>query len=318
MKVIMLFIIIFIASCGLLAFKINNKEICTVKEFKIEAPSFKAGELITFSDITPNAYEWRWYFGDASKISYRSKVVHSFAKPGKYTVKLLVNNNCTIEKTITIVEKKEVIDKSLLPKLYAPTVVYQGETVSFKDSTAHAKNWEWRFGDGNKIDAIEQNPTHVYRIPGKKIVSLVVNGNIKYVQYAEITVLPSKKEEKDIVTARLERRGNSRIDPVKDYFANLPEVPTRSAEISGINEELFKSLLLGICEDKLSYENVLRYFCEDAIPLVKLRNGKTISLKSLDEAIRDRNINIKKVELVRDKDGCVTIINLNYRYKTIF
>ena len=75
---------------------------------------------------------------------------------------------------------------------------------------------------------------------------------------------------------------------------------------------------MGICEDKLSFDNVKRYFCEDDLPLVKLRNGKTISLKELDDAIRDRNINIKKIELQRDQDGCVTVINLNYRYKTIF
>ena len=150
-KVIVFFTIIFIVSCGLLAFKVNSKKVCNVKEFKIEAPSFKAGELITFSDKTPNSYEWRWYFGDGTKISYRSKEVHSFAKPGKYTVKLLVDNSCTIEKTITILPKNDVIDKALLPKIFVPKIVYQGDPVQFRDSTAHAKSWEWRFGDGMKI-----------------------------------------------------------------------------------------------------------------------------------------------------------------------
>lgn len=317
-KIILFFFIIFVMSCGLLAFKINNKAICTVKEFKIDAPTFKVGELITFSDITPNSYEWRWYFGDGSKISYRSKVAHSFSKPGKYTVKLLVNNSCTIEKTITILPKNDVIDESLLPKFFAPTVVYEGEQVRFRDSTAHAKSWEWRFGDGIKIDAIDQNPTYVYRIPGEKIVSLVVNGDIKYVKQKKITVLPAKKETKDVVSERLARRSSSRADIVDEYFKQLPEAPKRSAEIAGINEEKFKAILMGICEDKLSFDNVKRYFCEDDLPLVKLRNGKTISLKELDDAIRDRNINIKKIELQRDQDGCVTVINLNYRYKTIF
>lgn len=317
-KIILFFIIIFVISCGLLAFKINNKAICAVKEFKIDAPSFKAGELITFSDNTPNSYEWRWYFGDGSKISYRSKVAHSFSKPGKYTVKLLINNSCTIEKTINILPKNDVIDESMLPKFYAPKVVYEGEKVQFKDSTSHAKSWEWRFGDGIKIDAIDQNPTYVYRIPGEKIVSLVVNGDIKYVKQVKITVLPAKKEVKDVVSERLERRSNSRADIVGDYFKQLPDAPKRSPELAGLNEEKFKAILMGICEDKLSFENVKRYFCDDDLPLVKLRNGKTISLKELDEAIRDRNINIKKIELQKDQDGCVTIINLNYRYKTIF
>lgn len=150
LKIILFFAIIFVISCGLLAFEINIKTPCTVTEFKVDAPSYKAGELITFSDVTKSSYEWRWYFGDGTEISYRSKVGHSFSKPGKYTVKLLVNNGCSITKDITIIPSKEVINTALLPKFYAPKVVYEGEIIKFRDSTEHAKSWEWRFGDGPK------------------------------------------------------------------------------------------------------------------------------------------------------------------------
>jgi len=317
-KVLLLFTIIFIISCGLLAFQVNTKKACNVKEFKIDAPSYKAGELITFSDNTPNSFEWRWYFGDGTNISYRSKVVHSFVKPGKYTVKLRVDDNCTIEKTITIVPKNDVIDEALLPKISGPRVVYQGDTIQFRDSTAHAKSWEWRFGDGMKVDAIDQNPTHIYRIPGKKLVSLVVNGDIKYVQNLEVMVLPAKKEQRDIVSERLARRSGARGDVVQDFFNQLPDAPKRSAELGNLDEETFKGVLLGICTDKLSFEHAKRYFCEDGLPVVKLRSGKTITLKQLDEDIRNRSINVKKVEFQRDQDGCITVIGLNYRYKSIF
>lgn len=318
MKVITMFVIIFILSCGLLAFKINTKTICSVEQFKVDAPTFKAGELITFSDVSNNSYEWRWYFGDGTKISYRSKVAHSFSKPGKYKVKLLVNNSCSVEKMITILPKNDVIDESLLPKFSAPKSVYQGEVVKFKDSTSHAKSWEWRFGDGTKVDAIDQNPSYVYKTPGVKYVSLVVNGENKYVKYLKINVLPSSKPEIDLVTARLERRNSTRIGAVQDYFNQLPDAPGRSPEFANIDEAKFKALLFGVCKDELSFENLTRHFCTDALPLIKVRGGKTISLKELDESIRNRNINIKKVELQRDKDDCVTIINLNYRYKTLF
>lgn len=317
-KIIVFFFIIFIVSGGLLAFKINTKEICNAKDFKIDAPSFKAGELITFSDQTPNASEWRWYFGDGSKVSYLSKVAHSFEKPGKYTVKLTVNNNCKLEQTITIVPKVEIIDESLLPKFTSPTVVYVGEPISFKDSTNHAKTWEWRFGDGEKVDATEQNPTHTYRIPGEKAVSLVVNGDIKYVSQRKVTVLPAREEQKNLVAERLARRNSSRVDIVDEYFSRLPDAPVRSPEIAGLTEEKFRGIIAGICKDELSYENMVRYFCEDGLPSVKLRNGDAISLKQLDEKIRSRNINIKKLQLQKDKDGCITLINFNYRYRTIF
>ncbi|AWG24105.1 PKD domain-containing protein [Flavobacterium kingsejongi] len=318
LKIIVFFIVIFIVSCGLLAFKINEKAVCTVKEFKVDAPSFRTGELITFSDDSKNSYEWRWYFGDGTKISYRSKVAHAFSKPGKYTVKLLVNNNCTVEQTITITAKNDVLDAALFPKFKSPKIVYQGDIVKFSDSTAHAKSWEWRFGDSQKIDALEKNPSYVYKTPGEKKVSLVVNGDIKYVKYASIVVLPAKKEQKDLVKERLERRGSARGDAVKEYFDKLPDAPKRSPEIANIDEEKFKKMLLGVSADQLSYENLTRYFCEDNLPLVQLKGGKSMSLKALDESVRNRGINVKKVTLQRDKDNCVTVILLNYKYKTIF
>lgn len=317
-KVIMTFIIILVISCGLLAFKINDKDKCSVKDFDINAPSYKEDELITFSDNSSDSYEWKWYFGDASEESYRSKVAHSFAKAGKYKVKLTVNNNCVIEKEITIVPKKDVLNMALLPKFSAPRVVYQGEDVKFTDATSHAKSWEWRFGDGNKIDATDKNPTHMYTIPGKKRVSLVVNGDIKYVAYEDINVLPAKREKKDWVTERLARKGEGRGDAVGDYFNSIPDAPTRGPELKDLNEAKLKSVLLGVSENRLSYDNMVRYFCADNLPLVQVRKKESISLKALDDAIRSRSIRIKGVNIHKDKDGCATLIVLDYKYKTLF
>ena len=317
-KVILLLLVVFLISCGLLAFKINAVADCNVKAFNIKSNSFKEGELITFTDVTPGAYEWRWYFGDGTDISFRSRVGHSFAKAGKYTVKLLVNNNCTVEKEITIIPKKEVLNTALIPKFSGPTVVHEGEEVRFVDATPHAKSWEWRFGDGNKIDAIDKNPKHVYRKPGERIVTLVVNGDIKYVQYHKITVLPAKTSKKDWIKERIERRSDSRVDPVKEYFSQVPEAPKRGPEIDNINEAKFTALLLGIAENKLSYQNLTKYFCEDELPLVQVKKGGTISLKALDEAVRNKTVKIKHVALHRDKDNCVTLIVLDYKTRSLF
>jgi chitodextrinase len=299
-RVITIFIIVFIISGTLLAFNMNTKSKCLAKEFDVKAPSLKEGELITFTDNTPDAYNWKWSFGDGEDASYRSKTAHSYSKPGKYTVKLIVNDGCTVEKEITILPSKEVLNKALVPVFYAPNTVYQGDEIKFTDSTKHAKSWEWRFGDGNKIDATESNPTHVYRIPGEKVVSLVVNGDIKYVAYQKVTVLPAKKDKKDWV---------------KD---KIPEAPTRGPEIGGLTEAKFRSILLGISEDKLSYSNMTRYLCEDNLPLVQLKDGKTISLKELDKDIRKRNIKIKNLSLHKDKDECVTLIVIDYKHKSLF
>ena len=309
---------VFLLSCVLLAFKIKTSGTCTVNDFKVDAPSFRAGELITFSDVSNKGYEWKWDFNDNTTPSYRSKAGHAFAKPGKYNVKLLINNSCTVQKAITIIPKNDIINTALLPKFYAPKVVHEGERIQFRDSTANAKSWEWRFGDGSKIDAIDKNPTYAYSIPGEKVVSLVVNGNVKNVQFAKITVLPLAKQPKDIVTERLKRRNGLRVDPVEEYFRNIPDSPKRSAEIAGINEVKLEGLLMGASEGKLSYPNLIRYFCSDALPLVELKKGKMITLESLYKDIHNESIKIRSIALVRDKDECVTHIKINYKHKGLF
>lgn len=317
-RVITMFIVIFIISGSLLAYNINTKAECRVKEFDVKAPTYKEGELITFTDVTPGAYDWKWSFGDGSDASYRSRAIHTFEKAGKYKVRLVVNGSCNVDKDVTIIPKKEVLNKALMPVFTAPTKVYQGEEVAFADATKHATSWEWRFGDSNKIDATDQNPVYIYSRPGKKVVSLVVNGDIKYVSYHNIMVLPAKKDKKDWVKDRLERNSGSRVDPVGEYFNQLPAKPKSGPEIGGISEAKLKSMLLGVSEDKLSYNNLVRYLCEDNLPLVQLKNGKTISLKELDGNIRRRDIRIRSLTMHKDKDECVTLIVLDYKNKSLF
>lgn len=317
-KILLFFVILFIVSCVMLAFQINTKADCSVSAFKVDAPSYKAGELMTFSDVSKNSYEWRWYFGDGTDISYRSKVMHAFSRPGKYTVKLLVNNSCSVEKTITILPKEDILDAALLPKFYAPKIAHVGDAIKFRDSTENAKSWEWRFEDGLKVEAIEKAPTYVYKLPGEKVVSLVINGDTKHVQFAKITVLPAKKSEKDMVIERLKRRNSTRVDPVEEYFSQVPDAPKRRAEIPDINDSKLNALLLGVAQNKLTYDNLIKYFCTDGLPLVELKGGELISLQTLDTKIRKRQIRIREVTITKDKDNCVKLIKLDFKFRNLF
>ncbi|WP_306353355.1 PKD domain-containing protein [Flavobacterium sp. '19STA2R22 D10 B1'] len=325
-KVIMLFVILFVLSCLLLAFKINTAEICTTEEFDVETSSYKAGELITFTDNTKDAYQWFWSFGDGSAMSYRSKVTHVFTQPGKYTVKLSLNDNCTVEKVLTILPKNDVIDETKMPRFTGPKMAYVGDAVHFKDSTGHAKSWQWRFGEGEKIDAIDKNPTYTFKTPGEKVVSLIVNDDYKYVKSFKINVYPAKKDDRDLVSERIERNRKNRIDPVEDYFSKIPDAPTKAplntegvnAEVPEINEQKLGQLLMGVSENKLSYDKLVKYFCEDRLPTVQMKKGEVISLKSLNNNIRDKRIKIKELSIVKNKENCVTLITIDYRYKAIF
>lgn len=298
-NILTFFIIFFVLSCFLLLYKKQNQEDCNILGFKIDSKTFKAKELITFSDTTINASKWQWDFGDGSNISFLSKVSHSYEKEGKYSVKLTVGESCIIEKEITITPFEAEVDNSLMPNFVVPSVIIVGEPATFKDVTPNSTSWQWKFGDGGteggKFDATDKNPTYTFKTSGAKKVTLAVNGNYKYVKKIDLFVqLPKVKKEE--------------IEEIKVKVKKV-----RGPEKKGVNEEYVEAMMNGIAENQLTYRNFSKYFCKDAMPEVHLKDGRIISLKELDEDIRGRVIKIKKIAIQKDDDGCVTNIDVNYK-----
>ena len=296
-KVITFFIVIFIFSILLLIFKKKMGSDCNVESFKIESRSLKAGELITFSDTTNTSFDWKWTFGDGTKTSYLSKVTHSFDKPGKYIVKLVINDNCPVEKTLTILPSVEEVDISLFPRFATPKNIIEGKEVNFQDLTKNAKSWEWRFGDtqGYSVDATDKNPSYTYKTSGVKKVSLVVNGDNKHAKIVKIYVTKA--------VAKVQVRPDIVVGPIKQ----------RGPKIKGLDDELLKRSIIGISQNVLTYKNFSNYFCKDALPQVHINNENTMSLKEFDELIRNKKIKIKKVSIQKDNYECVTFMSVNYK-----
>ncbi|WP_310557561.1 PKD domain-containing protein [Flavobacterium sp.] len=270
---------------------------CNVETFNVETSSYKEGRIIVFSDTTKKSYDWKWDFGDGSKIAYLSKVSHAFEKAGNYNVKLIINDNCTIEKLITIIPGKKELDATLYPKFNAPRNIVQGQEVTFQDLTPNAKTWEWRFGDtkGFSVDATSKNPSYVYKTDGNKSVTLVVNGDYNHVKKIDVFVTKAKQVNQvkpDVVVGPIKKRG---------------------PKIKGMDEEQLVRGLVGISQDLITFQSFSNYFCKDAMPQVNVNDKKTISLKELDEEIRGEKIKIRKVSIQKDNEQCITFINLNYK-----
>jgi len=298
-SIILFFTGFFLLSCIVLAFQINNKKDCNIQGFIVQNTNIKAKDLITFTDTTANASKWEWSFGDGSQVSYLSKATHSYEKEGTYIVTLKVDNECEVEKEIKVAPFEEKMDQSLIPVIQCPKTATVGVPVSFSDKTPNAKSWQWMFGEKNgdtSFDSTEKNPTYIFKTSGVKKVTLAVNGNYKYVKKVEIFVNePLKKAEQKLV---------------------LPEVKLkkkRGPEIKDVTEQDIEAMMRGISKDLLSYKNFAKYFCKDAMPSVHLRDGKIISLKEMDEDIRNKNIKIKSIKITKDDDGCVTRIDANYK-----
>ena len=314
-NVIIFFALLFVFSCGLLAFKNTEKTECLVEDFNVESIAFEEGDLVTFSENNKDSYAWRWYFGDGSDISYKSKTAHVFKKAGTYKVKLLVNNSCEIEKNITIGKKKIIFKEKLEVNFYVPPKVFQGQKIQFADKTVNGESWEWRFGETEKIDSKLKKPFYTYKTTGVKTVSIVVNGDKKNVQFKDVVVVTPdlKKETKKVKTSK------------KVPNSVVPQIVVKEVEV--VKDEVVKTvsetelieLIDVVARGKLTYESFKNNFCADKLPLVQVNDdNKYISLKEFYNLVENQKIKIKEVKINKEKNKCIALILVYYKQKSFF
>ncbi len=144
---------------------------------------------VQFTDLSKNAVEWKWDFGDGSPLSAEQNPTHTYSTIGTYTVRLTVSN-----KNDTKLMTKDIIveEYKVLPVANFnanPTSGTAPLSVQFTDSSQNAAAWNWNFGDG--ATSPEQNPTHTYPAAGTYNVNLLVsnaNGTSPQAATATITV----------------------------------------------------------------------------------------------------------------------------------
>ncbi len=150
-------------SCG-------NSQLCKNVTVSCTAPAANftssSGALaVTFTDQTTGSpTSWTWTFGDGNTSTLQNPT-NIYSAPGTFTVCLTATNSCTTSTTC----------KTVIVTCPAPvagfTTVSTGLSVAFTDGTTGSpSSWAWSFGDGN--NAVVQNPTHVYSVPGTFTVCL--------------------------------------------------------------------------------------------------------------------------------------------------
>lgn len=319
-KVIILFLSVFLLSSFVIILNMNNEVECDVNEFNVQATSFEVGELIIFSDVSKKSHSWRWYFGDESQISFRSKVGHSFEKEGEYLVKLIINNECTVEKLVTISPKKNAIDDSKMPVFRVASHVLEGEVIEFEDETEGAQSWEWRFGESGKVDSFEKQCSYVFTSPGAKRVSLIVNNDYKHVSVKEVFVIPKKE-----VKIKVEKHKSSipynpfqNVPDAPPEIENAPEKVVKGPEIGGTDAGKLESLLESVAKGKTSYENFLKHFCKYNLPIVIYKDAKTSTLREFFNAVKKKGDRVKDVTVQKDAEDCIRVINVDKKHRHYF
>ncbi|GJQ62206.1 MAG: hypothetical protein SCALA702_12590 [Melioribacteraceae bacterium] len=119
-----------------------------------------------------------WDLGDGSTKSGYS-VAHSYANPGKYTIKLKVRDDSNTkgnedEDFLTVtVNARPAADAG--DDFYVTYGRINFDASNSKDPDGNIVSYEWDFGDGQTGTGV--NPAHIYKAPGEYNVSLRVTDN---------------------------------------------------------------------------------------------------------------------------------------------
>ena len=116
------------------------------------------------STVSSGAMDYKWNFGDGKSAS-TANVVHPYAKPGIYIVKMIVASTggwCSDSSSKVInVYATPIPDFQVQPICINLQLPLQNLTVNNSNSTP---SYLWEFGDGNT--SIFYNPVHFYTNPG--------------------------------------------------------------------------------------------------------------------------------------------------------
>lgn len=153
----------------------QTSAVTPVADFGINVIEGYAPLSVQFTDLSENAAQWDWDFGDGA-FSTEQNPAHTYSIAGTYNVNLIVTNeNGTDSKfeTITALEQPAVLLPPVANFTSSVTRGFVPLTVQFTDLSGNATQWNWDFGDGNT--STEQNPMHTYFAAGSYKVTLTAS-----------------------------------------------------------------------------------------------------------------------------------------------
>lgn len=143
-------------------------------DFSGTPTSGRTGLKVKFTDeSTGPVKRWLWDFGDGGTSKVQNPV-HTYRKPGTYTVTLTIKNGSSTSTK----SKTDYITVHAAPKADFAASLTSGKkplSVQFTDqSTGPVTSWLWKFGDATT--STDQNPSHTYTKAGSYTVKLKVTG----------------------------------------------------------------------------------------------------------------------------------------------
>lgn len=331
-KVIFTMIITAMIGLVITGFQYKNYEHCLEFHIKAKASYYRTDEPIRFETDALYASAFNWDFGDNEKTQTNiSSVVHSYNQPGEYTVSVTVNGYCTEYKAIYISKAQKLDNPLLLPQFACPQAAEVGKPVTFRDTTAGARSWEWRFGETASIDATSATASYVYKTPGLKTISLVINNDPKQLGVCKVYV-----NEKPVTPSKITPRATGRSQPAVIIVPARPGTPPleeQKAEQPAVHEaprpqgvaiskQELETKLRWVVNNLYTASDFSQYLCNNLNIPVSL-NGAEITftqfcnkLASIQNDKKIKQFNVQQIK--NGETNCLIGLNVSLKMKQGF
>lgn len=330
-RILIVFFVLIILGLTFYFIKLRKHLNCDEADFNIIAENYAVGEIIEFKNNTPNAQQWVWDFGDESPKEPRKSVLHKYDEPGIYNVKLVINGFCIKEKKIEIKDLGGLIDRAKLPQIIAPKIVEVDQPVYFryKYYTDQTYSWEWSFGETGQIDNTKESPVYIYKTPGVRTVSLIVNGDVDYKVIKTIYVKPRPEfqKEEDTLTGYIYEKpvedfdkpmgspDSDKLPPVIDPIPVRPDGKSALKIAPDISKDQFELMIYQVANQSKEKEDFSEYLCNNyEIPVI-VNEKKTISFSEFCNDITGKEIKIESLRLTKDNLKCIDGLSISYKVK---
>ena len=218
-------------------------------------------ETVIFADQSteaPTAWEWNFSPNSVTYVNGTSSSSHNpnveFNALGAYEVTLAVSNPFG---TSTVTESGYIVVNEANAFFSAmPLTLNATDPVIFTDeSTCDVTSWSWTFGDDAMPAVANGSGPHtvVYSTPGKKSISLTVNGGSTMTRTDYVTVLPHVLNMENSTVSLCVGTFHDSGGPEENYSNNLNQTMVIQSNMPGLNLQVeFIEFLLQNSENCVS------------------------------------------------------------------
>lgn len=317
-----------------MAFRMGTHTPCSPVKIEIKSTDLTERSLIRFNAASTNGKTWAWNFGDGTLKEEESAFAnHEYRQPGKYTVSVMVNGECSDIQTVMIDAAPVVVSANLRPMIICSVIdtAYINEPVSFNDASILAKQWAWSFGESGKVDDTSKNAIYTFHYTGKKKIRLKINDQPDLIDERELLVLDRAAEKKraEKQVAETQRRA-APIFPVLPPKPGtepitVPKEEPKKEEVKvkapAVTNEQLEALIRGVCDETKTAADFYPY----------MGGSKTIQvvynsdLMTLDQmcaqlkGMKSKKIkSLKITPMINESNNALNSISVTLKKKSLF